>query len=322
MRRLITNDCWNVLMVVITDPFARDQPALSKAAALSFASGAKLVLFNSFMLPQPVCDAPMDSQTAIIASAIRQRRERMQSLVAGLGLRGVKCLVEWDYPAHEAIVRQVLKTKPDVLLTTSHRHGRLARLLLTNTDWELMRTCPCPVWFVRSSELPQRPSVLVAVDPFHAHDKPARLDDRLIKTGSTLAHYFNGRVALVHASDVAVATPFVRSLVIAKAKQAIDDLGARHGLAEDYCQVRSGRPDEVISAFARSEDADILVMGVVSRSLSLGQPTIGNTAERVIDRVDCDVFVVKPAGFKVPGMRAAPKIALRKRPRAVAGHVS
>ena len=32
---------------------------------------------------------------------------------------------------------------------------------------------------------------------------------------------------------------------------------------------------------------------------------IGNTAERVIDQVDCDVLVVKPAGFKAPALARA-----------------
>lgn len=312
---------WKTLLVVITDPFAREQPALNKAAAISFASGAKLVLFNSFMLPQPVSDVPMDSQQVIIASAIRQRRDRMQLLAADLGLHGAKCIVQWDYPAHEAIVRQVLKTKPDLLLTTSHRHGRLARLLLANTDWELMRTCPCPVWFVRSAHVPQRPTVLVAVDPFHAHDKPARLDGRLIEAGSTLMRYFGGHMTLVHATDIAVDRLPVRSLALAKAKQAVDDLGARHELSPGYCEVRLGPPDEVISACARREDADILVMGVVSRSAS-EQPRIGGTAERLIDRVDCDVLVVKPPGFKVLAMRAAANTVRGKRAQAVANHVS
>lgn len=312
---------WKTLLVVITDPFAREQPALNKAAAISFASGAELVLFNSFMLPQPVSDVPMGSPPAIIASAIRQRRERMQLLAADQGLHGAKFIVQWDYPAHEAIVRQVLKTKPDLLLTTSHRHGRLARMLLANTDWELMRMCPCPVWFVRSAHVPQRPTVLVAVDPFHAHDKPARLDERLIKAGSTLLRYFGGHMTLVHAADIAVDKLPVRSFVLAKAKQAVDDLAAQHEVGPDYCEVRAGQPDEIISAFARREDADILVMGVVSRSSS-EQPRIGGTAERVIDRVDCDVLVVKPAGFKVPAIRAAAKSARGKRAQAVANHVS
>ena len=48
--------------------------------------------------------------------------------------------------------------------------------------------------------------------------------------------------------------------------------------------------------------ADILLLGAVSRS-RLDQPFIGTTAERVIDRVECDVFVVKPVGFRSPVSR-------------------
>lgn len=50
-----------------------------------------------------------------------------------------------------------------------------------------------------------------------------------------------------------------------------------------------------------------LVIGAVSRSL-LARPIIGSTAERVIDHVGCDVFVVKPPGFKSQVKDAAVKV--------------
>lgn len=40
----------------------------------------------------------------------------------------------------------------------------------------------------------------------------------------------------------------------------------------------------------------------------LKRPVIGSTAESVIDHVDCDVLVVKPAGFKTPVKRAQVKV--------------
>jgi hypothetical protein len=55
-------------------------------------------------------------------------------------------------------------------------------------------------------------------------------------------------------------------------------------------------------------------MGAVSRS-RLVRPVIGNTAERVIDQVDCDVLIVKPAGFQVPTQLQRRRPAAR-RPRA------
>lgn len=295
---------WRTLLVVIGDPFAGEQPALAKAAALSLRSGARLVLLNTFMIPQPVHDVPMDSRSQIIASAIRERRERLEALAANAGVRGAKCIVTWDYPSHEAIVRQVAKIKPDVLLTASHRHGRLARWLLANTDWELIRQCPCPIWFVRSARMKQKQRILVAVDPFHAHDKPAALDERLVHAAGIAGDQFGGRVSLVHACQIPESARPVRSLILARAEQAVQDLAARHGVAPYACEVKAGKPEDIISTIERRDGADLLVMGAVSRSVD-ARPVIGNTAERVIDRVSCDLLVIKPARFKTPRLAAA-----------------
>lgn len=295
---------WKTLLVMINDPFSNHQPALTKALALAARSGAKLVLFNSFMIPQPVNDVPMASRPQIIASALRQRRERMETLLENAGLKGAKCIAVWDYPAHEAIVRQVEKTKPDVVITTSHRYGRLARWLLANTDWELIRQCPCPVWFVRSPEMVPLPRILVAVDPFHEHDKPAALDERLVRTAQVVAQQFAGRASLVHACQVPDGARAARSLVLTRATQAVQDLASRHGIDADTCDVRVGAPEDVIPSIERRVAADLLIMGAVSRSID-AHPVIGNTAERVIDRVSCDLLVIKPSRAKVPARKVA-----------------
>ncbi|NBQ42931.1 MAG: M20/M25/M40 family metallo-hydrolase, partial [Mycobacteriaceae bacterium] len=41
--------------------------------------------------------------------------------------------VRWDYPPHESIVREVVREKIGLLLVGTHRHSRVARLVLTNT---------------------------------------------------------------------------------------------------------------------------------------------------------------------------------------------
>jgi universal stress protein E len=40
-------------------------------------------------------------------------------------------------------------------------------------------------------------------------------------------------------------------------------------------------------------------MGAISRS-GIKRLFVGHTAERVIDRLGCDVLVLKPAGFRTP----------------------
>ena len=303
---------WQTIMVVVTNPFAREQLAATKAAAAARRCGARVVLFNTFMIPQPVADVPMGSPEAIIESAIRQRRSALRAIVARLRLpRNTECVVRWDCPIDEAIVRQVRRTKPDLLISESHRHGRLTRLVLANTDWLLIRDCPCALWFVRSKTLPRNPRVLVAVDPRHAHAKPARLDNRLLQAAQGFTQQLGGSIGVVHAYErLEDVVPGVlrRPLrprqpnqearrFIAATTELVTKLAARHDISAGQCAVREGAADDVLPAEAERLRADVLVMGAVSRSF-LMRPVIGNIAERVIDRVDCDIFIVKPAGFK------------------------
>lgn len=311
---------WKVILVVVTNAFAREQLAAKKAAAVARRCGARVVLFNTFMVPQPVSDVPMDSREQIIDSAIRQREQRLAQIAADVRLpRTTKCIVRWDYPIYEAIVRQVRQTKPDLLITESHRHTKLARIVLANTDWQLIRECPCPVWFVRSPELPKQPRLLVAVDPRHTHAKPTKLDDRLLQVAHTVTLQLGGRTAMVHAYETPASalpgmlmepvrlpiSPQRTRDFIATTTRSVTGLADKHGISD--CVVREGTASNVIVSEANRRSSDILVMGAVSRSL-LVRPVIGSTAERVIDHVDCDVLVVKPAGFKTHVKRSAVKV--------------
>jgi universal stress protein E len=321
---------WRTIMVVVTSPFAPEQLAATKAAAAARRCGARVVLFNTFMVPQPVSDVPMDSRDAIIESAIRQRRSALRTIVSRLKMsRDTECVVRWDYPIDEAIVRQVHETKPDLLITDSHRRGRLARIVLANTDWLLIRDCPCALWFVRSRVLSRSPRVLVAVDPRHAHAKPARLDDRLLDAAQGVTQQLGGRIAVVHAYERfenAVPGVLRRPLraqrpsaearrFVTATTELVTKLAAKYGVSAAQCAVREGEATDVIAGEADRLSADVLVMGAVSRSL-LAHPVIGNTAERVIDRVECDVYVVKPAGFGARA-RTSGRRTRQREPRAV-----
>ena len=64
----------------------------------------------------------------------------------------------------------------------------------------------------------------------------------------------------------------------------------------------SGDPiaaSKVAADFAKTHDIDLIVMGTIART---GIPGlfIGNTAESILQRVDCSVLAVKPDGFVSP----------------------
>jgi universal stress protein E len=60
-----------------------------------------------------------------------------------------------------------------------------------------------------------------------------------------------------------------------------------------------GEAGVLIPELAQAKAVDLIVMGTVSRTGVAGL-LIGNTAEKVLRRVDCSVLTVKPEGFISP----------------------
>jgi universal stress protein E len=294
---MASTSSWRSITVVV-DPQQKAHPALQKATALALRTGARLTLLNTFVLPQPMADVARISAREIINAALRDRRRSLEKLAAGLRRRGLKvrCVVQWDHPQSEAVVRHVLEERPDLLVAETAHHSRIARWILSNTDWELIRSCPCPLWLVRGGKLPAKPQLLVAVDPGHEQAGRSRLDTRLLEAAQQLVGHIGGTIGIVHADD-----PQATRI------DAVERLAKRHGVDPARRFVVPGESTRVLPLVVEETGADILLLGAVSRS-RLDQPFIGTTAERLIDRVECDVFVVKPVGYRSPVSRRRPRL--------------
>jgi len=63
-------------------------------------------------------------------------------------------------------------------------------------------------------------------------------------------------------------------------------------------------PIDAIAQSARESKSSIVVMGAISRS-GYKRLLIGNTAERILDDLSCDILVVKQEGFQTRVPRAS-----------------
>jgi universal stress protein E len=313
---------WKRIVVAISDLENRRSAALKKGTEIAERTGARLHLFHAYA-PAPGLASTFDPRIAdwIIRGSLSRHRERLERLAAPVRRRGIDVRVDliWDSPPHEAIVRHVLKQGADLLVADARRHSRPARWFLTCTDWELVRHCPCPLWFAKSPAGLQKVGVLAAVDPFHSHAKPARLDDRILQTARQVATLFRGKLAMGHAYAVPeytmsdgtwnlpARTPLPASQLRryeTTVRKALDQLARRHRIPRASRFAERGDPAAVLPQLARRLSSRILVMGAVSRS-GLSRLLIGNTAEQVIDAVNCDVLIVKPASFRAAIPRRA-----------------
>ena len=71
------------------------------------------------------------------------------------------------------------------------------------------------------------------------------------------------------------------------------------GINPDLACIREGLAEDVINDVATEIDAELVVLGTIGRT-GLSAAIIGNTAEHVIDRLNCDVLAIKPVGYRSP----------------------
>jgi universal stress protein E len=295
-------------ILVVVDPRTdEDQPVLHRAAWLAKRTGSELELF--------ACDYDADIDAGRIASVwipelgtrehLLQRHHRhLEIFATALRGQGLKVTVDvaWDWPPAEAIVRRAAADRPWLVAKDTPHHNLMQRTVLTNGDWQLIRECPVPLLLVKAREIADKPIVLAAVDPLHPHDQPAALDDAIYKFAATLSGSTGGTLHLAHASapPMGVQLPEkVQALVAAEHQKAMAEFVETHPVPADNVHIVHGLPRDCLQYLAKERQADFMVMGAIARR-GIKKVLIGSTAARVLDRLPCDLVIIKPAEFVPP----------------------
>lgn len=282
---------------------------VDRAAALAGATGSALrcvaCVYDAHLAGERFADSPEleRSRTALVDD----RRAALTELVRPLGGRGIDVSVaaRWAYPPYEGLITEAREFQADLMVTTSSRPSAGRQGALTHTDWELIRHTPCPVLVGRAAPAGGYREIVVAVDPVHAHDEPAALDDRLIGLGLALARAFGARLRLLHcylpAEYVPLRAPGAfragshghRPGSIEAHRDALQQLARGHGIPESDIVLELADPREAIPEVANRLGADLVVIGAIARS-RLRRLLVGSTTEHVLDRLACDFLAVKP----------------------------
>jgi universal stress protein E len=311
------------ILVAVKEVRGRAAPMLRKAAQLARATGAQVELFHAIAEPIAI-DSLLFVGEGIDRFETAQRNRYLRRLEAMAGpLRSsgvrVKTAAEWDFPAHQAVVRRARATDADLIIAEQHGGRHALPGLMHYTDWELLRHSPVPVLLVKSRRPYAAVKLLAAVDPAHAFDKTASLDDAILGAAASVGDALRGKLHVAHAfvpslADIPpaelTASDASRRIVSHAGAQAAERVGkalraARLGrLPPNRIHLIARHPVDAIPELAKEHGFDIVVMGL-ARSGVKGF-LIGNTAERVLDALPCDLLVVKPPGFR-SGVPAKPR---------------
>lgn len=311
----------NILYVVGGDP--GETCGVARALALARANNARLTIAGLAELPPPDLPLPAGglSADAIKTAILGHLEGRLREVAGGLDGFTVETQVLTGTPFLE-VIRAVLRNGHDLVVKCVDATAG-GRRPLGSDDLHLLRKCPCPVWLNR----PESPSgyrcVLAAVDVerlYPPREQQTRwgLSRQILEMACSLARRENAELHVAHVwhatgegllrggllgtpeAEIEAYLAAERRRHAAALGDLIDEVAQVTGIpARPVRHLPKGWPREELPALARRIGADVLVLGTVART---GVPglLIGNTAESVLNQVDCAVLALKPEGFVTP----------------------
>jgi nucleotide-binding universal stress UspA family protein len=267
-------------------------------------------------VPPDLQDRVTATQSQWLETLVEPYRERLE--VNTLVLTGIPFL---------EIIRDVLRNGRDLVIKCPESPAWLNRFL-AGDDMHLLRKCPCPVWLVKPETSASYQRILAAVDVDDSYP-PEELKTRqalntmVMELAGSMAVSEFAELHVVHAWHAFAESALRHSAFMRQPEgevnvyveevqrrhaQRLDELmretGERLGSdAMDYLKPQlhllKGWARQEIPALAERLQVDCIVMGTVARTGIRGF-IMGNTAETILEQIDCSVLAIKPPGFVTP----------------------
>lgn len=272
-------------IIVVIDPKRDNHPVVRRAKEFAKVTNASLHLL--------VCSTSKKAE-ALLSDLVNYLQET--------GLT-VTSEIAWHENYHKTIVT-VQNVKNSMLVIKTHLPDNiLKRTIITPQDWKLLRVCPCPILIVNQDKPWANRPVLAAVDLGTSDQNHIKLHNTLIEVAETLTFVAKGTslhlvsvypspiFAEIHPdSKIQGMTSEIKQFYI-KARDTFEKEHPR--LDKENIHLLAGAADVEIPKLAQELDASVCVIGNMGRTGASGV-MMGNTAEAILDDLDCDLLIIKP----------------------------
>lgn len=310
-------------ILFVADPEKVCRSALERAVVLAENNQAELTVID--VIPRLSAGFRLRDGGAtaedLQAAATQQRLHRLEALIKPYAPRLQITMKVLSGTPYLEIIREVLRREHDLVIRPPEDAGWFGRLFGSD-DMNLLRQCPCPVWAIKCKGSRSFRRILAAVDvddSLRPEEMRHAMNLRILQIAGSVALSEFADLHVVHVWD-AIGEILLRGTVVstpdAEVAAYVDQVRERHAAylaallqeatdilgadALDYLKPNThlvrGEARKKIPALARKLGTDLVVMGTVGRG---GIPGLlmGNTAETILQQVDCSVLAIKPPGF-------------------------
>jgi nucleotide-binding universal stress UspA family protein len=315
------------ILYLIEDPLEETAATVARVVSLAKNSQARLTLLHVADEPRLGPFATRVTTNEFKARARKQAIAQLTQLLRGVD-ENAECDIDIRFgTAFVEVIRSVLRNGHDLVIKHAGKGGAHS-FLFGGIDQHLLRNCPCPVWITVGNTSANYQRILVAVDfdPWEEGNEEetlgGSLNRQILDLAAMLAVTDFAQLHVVHAwesitdsmirvfgselSDTETVTNRERErrehqsrLELLNHRMQQHFGGDTHRYLAPKFHLRKGAPRDVVPAVASELQADLVVMGTVSRTGIPGL-LIGNTAEVILNNLECSVLAVKPASFVTP----------------------
>lgn len=252
----------------------------------------------------------------IVHTRVLLKPDQVKSIKSSINAK-VDFDYQFEYMDDNAVIEIVQychKNQIDIVLMESDMVQGIKRIFHSSLTQSLVRKLHCPLWIVQRPVSKTYQRIVVAVDPTQDGEALA-LNDKLIEIGTSFAQQQSAECIVLTAwhleGEVAISGPFLHTPIAeinalkAQCKiehaRAFEVLQARHTdrLTGSPTVLIEGEAGLVIPEYIEKNNIDMVLLGTVGRTGVKGF-LIGNTAETLINQLDCSIMAVKPDGFQSP----------------------
>lgn len=297
-------------VLVDIDPTTDKQPAFIKSIELAKCMSAHIELFSAAYNRGIVSHWFTNEEYVEKAKSefMQAKQDWLNNYVHDVKDESVKVSAEvkWGSSVADAILAQAKTNQVDLIVKSTHRHPMLDHVLMTSTDWSLLRHTSIPILFAKEDTNDRYKNIMASVDLGHNDEESDGLNKAILSATSYFSKCYQAIQYVAHCyesvshelmanlsvSEHGVGVPYEsRKDYLANLKShhvnLLQQILADFDIEQENQLVKGGNPHDLLPKLVEENSIDLLVVGV-SPHFSF----LGGTVERILDDLSCDVLVV------------------------------
>lgn len=294
-------------ILVALDNEHPEQPAFDRAFELAKTLKADITILGCCY--EAYCDdsssLEIETKHKIKSALINKTQKWLDTFAHEAEIKGIEISTEvhWQKDIYNAVMISMNTNNFDLVLKGAKEHYGIVDRIFTHSDWNLLRHCPAPVLLVKSAKPWDRKRILASIDATAHNEGHKLINENILDFSEYLSDQLSSELHIVNSYPmVALAFAMVpevtapddlQGYISRQHSDECEKYAHKYNIKEDRIHIKEGDPDDVLEVMAQDLDVDLVVIGSIARE-GISGVLLGNTAERIINRIQCDILVIKP----------------------------